>query len=81
MAFLANHQTSAQSTGMKTLSKPARARRPLQRSKPAAKFKFPVGHPFAGIEDAFGSVSIPVPPSGPKRRALLRARILADHNT
>jgi len=67
---------------MGTLTKPKKTgRRLLNRATPVEKLKFPEGHPFAGIESAFGSVSIPVPAAGPKRRVLLRARILADHNT
>jgi len=62
-----------------TTRKPTRARRAAK--KPAPVVKLPKSHPFAGIEHVFGAVSIPVPPSGPKRRADLRARILADHNT
>ena len=62
---------------------PKASRRTSARSPKAGpvSLKFPDGHPFAGIESAFGSVSIPVPPVGPKRRAYIRARILADHNT
>lgn len=67
---------------MGTLIKIKKPARKVAKSPPSApKLKFPEGHPFAGIESAFGSVCIPVPPPGLKRRTYLRARILADHNT
>ncbi len=62
------------------LSKNKLRRKAATRRAPKPAFRFPVGHPFAGIEDAFGSINIPVPPA-PKRKAVIRGRILADHNT
>lgn len=48
---------------MGTLTKIKKPVRKVAKSPPSApKVKFPEGHPFAGIESAFGSVSIPVPP-------------------
>jgi|GEM_PF-3294295 hypothetical protein len=79
---LSGDDDSSQSEDMSTATKPKptrarRAAKPAQR----AKIKFPKGSLFAGLEDSFGAVSIDVPPEGPKRRAYIRARILADHNT
>lgn len=37
------------------------------------------GNPFAGLEHFFGSIALPRDPRTP--REILRARILADHNT
>lgn len=71
--------------GMATIAKSRKSmRKPTsspKRTVPAAKVKFPVDHPFAGLEHVFGSVALDIPSSGPKRRAHIRARILADHNT
>lgn len=37
------------------------------------------GNPFAGLEHVFGSIALPHDPRPP--REIIRARILADHNT
>ena len=37
------------------------------------------GNPFAGLEHVFGSIALPRDPRTP--REIIRARILADHNT
>lgn len=37
------------------------------------------GNPFAGLEHVFGSIALPRDPRPP--REIIRARILADHNT
>ncbi len=63
----------------KPVRKPAHKAR--RRAESAVEVKFPADHPFAGLEHVFGAVSLDLPPAGPKRRAHLRARILADHNT
>ena len=37
------------------------------------------GNPFAGLEHVFGSIALACDPRRP--REIIRARILADHNT
>jgi hypothetical protein len=37
------------------------------------------GNPFAGLEHVFGSIALPRDPR--PAREIIRARILADHNT
>lgn len=60
-------------------------RKKIVRRRPAAKkasnhgIKAAPGNPFAGLEHVFGSIALPRDPRTP--REIIRARILADHNT
>ena len=66
---------------MPTVATKKPAARPVR--KPAARrrpcLKAVAGSPLAGIEHMVGCVTLPRDPR--PRREILRARILADHNT
>ena len=69
---------SRMSTATKLSSKkPARKR--AAKKLPAHGIKAAPGNPFAGLEHVFGSIALPPDPRPP--REIIRARILADHNT
>jgi hypothetical protein len=57
--------------------KPVRQR--ATKKLPAHGIKAAPGNPFAGLEHIFGSIALPPDPRSP--REIIRARILADHNT
>jgi hypothetical protein len=54
----------------------------VRRVKPKAAahgIKAAPGNPFAGLEHVFGSIALPRDPR--PAREIIRARVLADHNT
>lgn len=55
------------------------ARRRVTKELPAHGIKAAPGNPFAGLEHVIGSIALPPDPRSP--REIIRARILADHNT
>jgi hypothetical protein len=62
-----------------SLKKPARKVAGAKKKFPAHGIKAAPGNPFAGLEHVFGSIALPPDPRPP--REIIRARILADHNT
>ncbi len=60
-----------------SLKKPAR--KLAKKKLPAHGIKAAPGNPFAGLEHVIGSIALPPDPRPP--REIIRARILADHNT
>lgn len=67
---------------MPTATKPSPkkpARRSVAKKPPAHGIKAAPGNPFAGLEHVIGSIALPPDPRPP--REIIRARILADHNT
>jgi hypothetical protein len=54
-------------------------RRRVTKETSAHGIKAVPGNPFAGLEHVFGSIALPRDPR--PRREIIRARILADHNT
>jgi hypothetical protein len=64
---------SAAKTSRQNVSHP-RTKKPGER-----KFKAVPGSPLAGLEHLIGAISLPRDPR--PRREVIRARILADHNT
>lgn len=59
--------------------KPARRASAAKKKHPAHGIKAAPGNPFAGLEHVIGSIALPPDPRTP--REIIRARILADHNT
>jgi hypothetical protein len=55
------------------------APRRAKKKPPAHGIKAAPGNPFAGLEHVFGSIALP--PDSRSPREIIRARILADHNT
>ena len=63
-----------------TLVRPKKVVRPRVTKKTSTHgIKAVPGNPFAGLEHVFGSIALPRDPRPP--REIIRARILADHNT
>ncbi len=59
--------------------KPARKGAGAKKKTPTHGIKAAPGNPFAGLEHVIGSIALPPDPRPP--REIIRARILADHNT
>lgn len=59
--------------------KPARKVAGARKKIPTHGIKAAPGNPFAGLEHVIGSIALPPDPRTP--REIIRARILADHNT
>jgi hypothetical protein len=63
-----------------TLARPKKvATRRATKNVFAHGIKAAPGNPFAGLEPVIGSLALPRDPRSP--REIIRARILADHNT
>ena len=63
-----------------TLARPKKVVRPrMTKKKSTHGIKAAPGNPFAGLEHVIGSIALPRDPRSP--REIIRARILADHNT